>query len=800
MSDFKTVADAALARADSLVPEWLPDGKREGDEWCALNPVRHDQKRGSFKVNLVTGVWADFASDDKGSNLLDLYVYVKSVSPVVALRELASSLGVTLSPFVPGKSRAPSAPIAQAVQAVYEPKEKKKRSEWTPITPIPLGIVDAPRSHFHHGQYSNRWLYINQAGETLGYVYRFDKEDGRKEILPCVFAVNDATGERKWHWMQWQEPRPLYFKRPLRDGKKVLIVEGEKCVDAAFEFLGDRADIISWPGGGKATSKVDWSLLEGRQVLIWPDADSQREKLTKDEAEAGTDKASKPYLPWDKQPGVVAAEQIAAHLVKLNCSVRIMEVPHPGEVSDGWDIADAINEGITIEECLQLMAVSRDPVCLKEKVTSTPRTAGASTDWHGQLIRKGRGGWEDCYQNVYIVLANHPEWKGVIAYDEFAQVVIKTRATPCHTEAGEWKAYDDQRLGLWLAQVMGIVIKGDGPIAAGVSMAANENRIHPIREYLSALKWDGQSRLDKWVKFCMGGSAAVTDDRYLSIAGSKFLIGSVARIFEPGCKMDNMLVFEGGQGKGKSTAVRILGSEWFSDSHLDLQSKDCYMALNGVWFYEVAEMDAFSRAEATRVKAFITSPVDNYREPYQRREITRPRQVVFIGSTNQNEYLKDVTGNRRYWPVRIDGDINLPLLREWRDQLFAEAVHLYNEGAKWHVTGEEEITLFIPEQDFRCIDDPWVSIIGNWIAGDGNVHTELTVDMILTKAIGMEPDRMSGTKSEAQRIAPILKALGYERSRDGKKNEEGKRATVYVKRKGALPAQAIVKQEVGILG
>lgn len=800
MSDFKRVADAALARSELLVSEWLPDGRREGEEWCALNPVRHDEKRGSFKVNLSTGVWADFAAGDKGSNLLDLYVYVKSVTPVIALRELASSLGVTLSPFVPGQSRAPSSASAQAVQGVFEPKEKKKRSEWTPIVPVPVGIIDAPRSHFHLGQFSQRWLYINQAGEPLGYVCRFDKEDGRKEIVPCVFAVNDVTGERKWHWMQWQEPRPLYFKRPLRDGKKVLIVEGEKCVDAAFEFLGDRADIVSWPGGGKATSKVDWSGLAGKQVLIWPDSDSQREKLTKQEADSGVDKATKPYLAWDKQPGVIAAEQIAAHLVKLGCDVRIMLVPEPGEVADGWDIADAINEGITVDETLRLMSVSRDPICLQAKESSTPSPAGASTDWYAHLIRKGRGGLEDCYQNVYLVLANHPEWKGVIAYDEFAQVVIKTRPTPCDTEAGEWKAYDDQRLGLWLAQRMDIVIKGDGPIAAGVSMAANENRIHPIRDYLSALKWDGMNRLDQWVKLCMGGSAAVTNDRYLSIAGSKFLIGAVARIFEPGCKMDNMLVFEGGQGKGKSTAVRILGSEWFSDSHLDLQSKDCYMALNGVWFYEVAEMDAFSRAEATRVKAFITSPVDNYREPYQRREITRPRQVVFVGSTNQNEYLKDVTGNRRYWPVRIDGDINLPLLREWRDQLFAEAVHRYRDGAKWHVTGEEEITLFIPEQDFRCIDDPWVSIISNWIAGEGSIFTELTVDMILTKAIGMTADRMSGTKSEAQRIAPILKALGFERDRAGKKNEEGKRPSVYVKCKGASPAQAVVKREVGILG
>lgn len=772
-ADFQRVADACLLRAESLVPMWLPGGKREIAEWNVLNPRRSDKRLGSFKINLKTGAWGDFSCGDGGGDLVALYAYIHSMEQGAACRELARTLGISLdaNAIMPAPAQAP-----QGVGA------RPERTEWEPMAAVPADAPAAPKAHIKRGLPEQIYTYRSIAGELLGYIYRFVTSDGGKETLPLVFAKHRETGAVDWRWMQFAEPRPLYIPGVLRDGKKVLIVEGEKCADAAHLVMGDRLDVVSWPGGCKATSKADWSLLAGREILIWPDADSQREKLSKEEKAAGISEDDKPYLARDKQPGYVAAEQIGAHLVKHGCSVKVMEVPVPGEVKSGWDVADAIESGLDYDGLRRLMAVNR-PFAAKE--LSTPPAASASHsmgEWRGQLITKPRGGVEDCYQNVYLVLKHHPEWQGVIAYDEFAQEVVKLKPTPFHTPSGKWEANDDRHLGLWLAQRENIVIKGDGPIAAGVSMVAHEGRFHPVRQYLDGLIWDGKARLHLWLSDYLAAKPAVVGDEYLAIAGARFLIGAVARMYQPGCKMDTMLVFEGKQGKGKSTAIKILGGSWFSDSALDLSNKDCYMALNGVWFQEIGEMDAFSRAESTRVKAFITSPEDKYREPYERREIRRPRQVVFTGTTNQDEYLKDMTGNRRFWPIRIVGDIDLTALRDNRDQLFAEAVMRFKAGEPWHLSKSEEHQYFIPEQDQRAVDNPWVEKVAKWLeTAESTMFSELTATVLLEKALGVDLSRESGTKAATMNLAQVMKVLGYEKLRSSKADASGYRPNVYVR-------------------
>ncbi|MGT2507897.1 VapE domain-containing protein [Cupriavidus basilensis] len=802
MKDFQVVAQAALDRAEDLLSQWLPDGRREVREWSALNPTRGDATRGSFKVNLDTGRWSDFSCGDKGGDLVSLYAYLKGLSQIDALKALAASLGVSIS----GAERDPL-PRAQAVPGV-EAKAAKPRSEWRPVTPVPHGIVPAPQNHFHRGLPDRRWEYRDADGQLLGYVCRFTTSEGGKEILPQVFARHAVSGESKWHWMQWAEPRPLYWPQycatplvPARPDKIVLVVEGEKCADAAVQALGARVDVCTWPGGGKAVDKADWAPLAGRKVVFWPDCDAKRVPLSRAEKEEGVDAASKPLLPEAKQPGIAAAEKAAAILHELGCAVRIVQIPAPGEKPDGWDIFDAIAEGMNEAALWDMASRVREPgACastpLAEEGASTPSQAGASKrkvrahreDWYAELIAKPRGGFEDCYQNVYLTLKHHPAWAGIVAFDEFAGRAVKLKATPCGTEAGEWDAYDDQRFGLWLAQEMNIVIKGDGPVAAGVAMIAREHRFHPVKDYLYSLKWDGTDRLDYWLEECMNAKPVVVGAEYLRVAGRKALIGAVARALHAGCKLDNMLIFEGGQGKGKSTAIRILGQDWFSDTHLDIQNKDAYMALKGVWFYEIGEMDSFNRADTTRVKGFVSSATDRYREPYQRREIVQPRQQVFIGTTNQSEYFKDATGNRRFWPVRVDGLVDLNRLREWRDQLFAEAVHRYNAGEIWHPTRDEQDRIFKPEQDFREVPDPWQPLIARWLRAPEQVlHERLFLEDLLTKALSIAPDRLGAARQEAMRVASIMARLGYEKRRES----TGERQYYYTLSAGsAAPAQA----------
>jgi putative DNA primase/helicase len=221
-------------------------------------------------------------------------------------------------------------------------------SPWRPILPVPADAGPAPVAHLVRGRPEMAWDYRDATGALLGRIYRFTRSGGGKEVLPCVYAEHSASGAREWHWMAFPDPRPLYGLDRLADrpDATVLVVEGEKCADVGVDQATDLVT-ITWPGGGKAVSKADWLPLAGRRVVIWPDCDSQREPCTRAEVEAGIDPDSKPFLPADKQPGAKAAAAIADTLLALGCRVWVMTIDAPGLRKSGWDIADAVAEGLT---------------------------------------------------------------------------------------------------------------------------------------------------------------------------------------------------------------------------------------------------------------------------------------------------------------------------------------------------------------------------------------------------------------------------------------------------------------------
>lgn len=325
--DFKQIASAALGQLSSLVSGWLPDGKKAGHEWKARNPTRSDTKPGSFSINLNTGVWSDFATGESGGDAISLYAYLHGLSPLESAKEVAAQLNMSVA----------DAPAKKAAS--------KPRTEWLPVLPVPADAGEYPAAHPIRGRPQLHWEYRNQAGELLGVIYRFTTSDGGKEVCPCVYARHPVSGKFEWRWLSFPSPRPLYGLDRLRDGFPVLVVEGEKCADAGFDVLSDTFDVLSWPGGGKAVDKADWSPLAGRSVLIWPDCDAQREKLSKDEQAAGVAADSKPILPEAEQPGVKAAEAIAAQLATHGAKARIVAIPAPGEKPSGWDIYDAVEDG-----------------------------------------------------------------------------------------------------------------------------------------------------------------------------------------------------------------------------------------------------------------------------------------------------------------------------------------------------------------------------------------------------------------------------------------------------------------------
>jgi predicted P-loop ATPase len=786
--DFKRIASAALDSIERLLDAWLPGGKREGHEYKALNPNRADQRVGSFSVNRTNGRWADFADSDtaaKGGDLISLYGYLNGLDPLDAAIEVAAQVGIHIGKS--GKKSAQKPAPAQAVRGVEAPpatppKEIEKEPNWAPISPVPENAPPVPLAHIKRGKPERTWAYHDADGRLLGYIWRFTTSDGGKDIVPFTFCRHSVTGAQEWRNMQFAEPRPLYVPGiALREGVTKLIVEGEKCADAAHGLVSDRFDVVTWPGGGKALEKVDWSRFEeGDKVIIWPDCDAQREKLTKEEKAANVSKESKPLLPEQKQPGMVTAEKIAAKLQALGCIVRLVQIPSPGEKPDGWDVADAIADGWTADQVKSFVLDQlRPPTALPEteKSISTAKPAyaeegGEGPPWRMHVFWKD-GRLRECRENVFQLLQHMPEWQGCLAMDEFANVIRIRRDTPIGQKAGEvWDEDQDFRLGLWMAQALRLFIKSSSVISEGVRATAKANAYHPVREWLDGLRWDGVPRLEDWLT----DYAGVVKTEYTSLVGKLFLIGMVARIYRPGCKMDTALIMEGLQGEGKSTIARALAGEWFSDTTFVMGDKDSFIGLRGKWAYELAELDSFNRSESTRAKAFISSSTDSYRAPYDRVSKDHPRQCVFIGTTNQYEYFKDSSGNRRYWPVLCTGELNAAGLRDMREQIFAEAVHLFKQGAQWWPTKEQQNTLITPQQEERELHDVWEIAIHEWLEADRTRNRVTALD-ILCGALKMEVSKIDGARQSAMRVGVCMRKLGWRKER----NTKGAREWVYVR-------------------
>lgn len=326
---------------------------------------------------------------------------------------------------------------------------------------------------------------------------------------------------------------------------------------------------------------------------------------------------------------------------------------------------------------------------------STQGVQAPTLDWMGQLKCSSRTGQPlNTIDNVLIILNNDPKLLWHFWHDEFGNRPVVGQPLPWEGYGGgtyqvrAWTDGDDSGLRHYIEKVYGIT--GEKRIYDAMAVYAETHRHHKIKEYLDGLVWDGQPRADTLLTDYLGAE----DSTYIRQVIRKTLVAAVARAMLPGIKFDSMLILSGAQGVGKSTFFRLLGKEWYSDSLATFEGKDAAELIQGYWIIEAGELTGMNKSEMNTVKQFLSKVEDVYREPYGRRTKPFPRACIIVGTTNDKEFLKDRTGNRRFWPVDLGKVPSVKnvfrQLPEEVDQIWAEAVVRWKCGEKLYLEGDVE--------------------------------------------------------------------------------------------------------------
>lgn len=421
-----------------------------------------------------------------------------------------------------------------------------------------------------------------------------------------------------------------------------------------------------------------------------------------------------------------------------------------------------------------------------------PTTKRKRTDgppWKALLHRDARGRIAATAANAATILRHTDAWRVIELEERTGRVVLAKQPPipgdlldPHDTYPREVIDADLVRTAAWFEREHGVSF-GALTISQAIDAIARMRTRDPVREYLDGLTWDETPRVDAWLVTYFGAG----DSAYTRGVGAAWLISAVARTFKPGCQADHMLVLEGPQGLGKSSALRALAGppSWFSDGVSSIGNKDGAEGIRGPWIVELGELDALQRAELATIKAFVSRPTDRYREAYGRRTADHPRRVVFAGTTNESAYLRDPSGARRFWPVKC-ASIDRDGIAHDRNQLWAEAVHRFRAGEQWW-PDPELARLASEQQEARHQVDAWEGPISAYVNG----RAEVTVREVGCDALKIDDARLD--RAAQMRIAHALQRLGWAstgnpvwRVVDGKQS----RVRVYTPPRGLLGGDA----------
>jgi putative DNA primase/helicase len=312
----------------------------------------------------------------------------------------------------------------------------------------------------------------------------------------------------------------------------------------------------------------------------------------------------------------------------------------------------------------------------------------ANDEWKKLLKADRQGKFLSTIDNIYIILKHDPRLKNALVYDEFEQRLIAIKNLPWRKVSDTTKDFSDDD-----SDCLAHYLEGNNMpfthIQKALAKIRTEHKIHPVREYLQSLKWDGAKRLETLFIYYLGAD----NSDYIKAITRKTLVAAVARVMQPGVKFDTVLTLVGKEGIGKSTIIAKLAKQWFSDCLGDIHAKDGMESLRGVWIMEIAELASFRRADQDAIKRFISSPADDYRPAYGRQKVSYPRQSIFIATTNRDTFLTGAYGNRRFLPIATL--VNSPtkdVFKEFTEseinQVWAEAFYYYTKGESLDLSAE----------------------------------------------------------------------------------------------------------------
>lgn len=386
-------------------------------------------------------------------------------------------------------------------------------------------------------------------------------------------------------------------------------------------------------------------------------------------------------------------------------------------------------------------------------------------EWKGDLEYSKSGKLQCTIGNIILILENDPALRGHIVHDLFAGFDGVVGGLPWNKKATQWTDSDDANLRVWLEKNYGLT--GKEKIADALTAVLTRHSYHPIRDYLNGLTWDGTPRLERLIIDYIGAE----DTELNRVMTRKHFTAAVTRVFKPGCKYDYCLVMTGPEGAGKSTLLNKMGGQWFNDSITTTEGKEGMDQLRRAWIIEMGELASIKRSDVESIKAYLSKRVDIYRAAYARRTAEHPRQCIFCGTTNEALFLKGDNGNRRFWVIAVD-----PTLRKYsawqdaidrdRDQLWAEAMHYYQQGEKLYLDDRLEAQAKQRQAEYNDDhDDPLADMLLNFLDAKLPADWE-TYDLNRRRAWWRDPDPLSADGTETRTRVSAVEFICERMGRD----------------------------------